>query len=81
VEAAAVAVDTGGASSGCEAADFTGFPAGSIAIIERGTCDFGLKAANAEAAGAAGAVIFNDGAAPDRTELIGGHGGGLAPAA
>lgn len=39
--------------SGCEAADFAGFPAGSIALIRRGTCSFAIKAINAEAAGAA----------------------------
>ncbi|TFV83015.1 M28 family metallopeptidase [Blastococcus sp. CT_GayMR16] len=71
-EAPAVAVDIEGPDSGCEAADFAGFPVGAIAIIKRGACDFGLKAANAEAAGATGAVIYNDGAAPDRFGLIGG---------
>lgn len=48
-------------TSGCEAADFAGFPAGSIALVQRGTCPFGEKAVNAEAAGAAGVVIFNQG--------------------
>ena len=41
-------------SSGCEAADFTGMTAGSIALMQRGTCGFGIKALNAQAAGAAG---------------------------
>jgi Zn-dependent M28 family amino/carboxypeptidase len=72
VEGAGVAVDIAGADSGCEAADFAGFPADSIAIIKRGTCDFGVKAANAAAAGAIGAVIFNDGTDETRTGLIGG---------
>lgn len=48
-------------SSGCEAADFAGFPAGAIALVQRGTCPFGDKAANAAAAGASGVVIFNQG--------------------
>lgn len=48
-------------SSGCEAADFVGFPVGAIALVQRGTCDFGVKAANAEAAGASAVVIFNQG--------------------
>lgn len=48
-------------SSGCEAEDFVDFPAGDIALIQRGTCDFTLKATNAEAAGASGVVIFNQG--------------------
>ena len=45
---------------GCEASDFEGFTAGNIALISRGACAFGLKAANAEAAGAAGVVIYNN---------------------
>jgi Zn-dependent M28 family amino/carboxypeptidase len=48
-------------TSGCEAADFAGFPAGAIALVQRGTCDFTVKVANAQAAGAAGVVIFNEG--------------------
>jgi Zn-dependent M28 family amino/carboxypeptidase len=55
-------------TSGCDAADFAGFSAGSVALIQRGGCTFGAKAANAEAAGAAGVVLFNQGntAAEDR---------------
>lgn len=48
-------------SSGCEAADFAGFTAGTIALMQRGTCPFATKALNADAAGAAGVVIFNQG--------------------
>ena len=48
-------------TSGCEATDFTGFPAGAIALIQRGTCTFETKAANAETAGAVGVIIFNEG--------------------
>ncbi|HEY6416590.1 MAG TPA: M28 family peptidase, partial [Acidimicrobiales bacterium] len=48
-------------TSGCEAADFAGFPAGNIALLQRGTCTFELKAENAAAAGAVGIVIFNQG--------------------
>jgi Zn-dependent M28 family amino/carboxypeptidase len=48
-------------TSGCEAADFNGFPAGNIALIQRGTCTFRLKADNAAAAGASAAIIFNEG--------------------
>jgi Zn-dependent M28 family amino/carboxypeptidase len=47
-------------TSGCEAADFAGFPQGNIALLQRGTCTFELKAENA-AAGAVGIVIFNQG--------------------
>ena len=31
-------------TSGCEAADFAGFPVGNIALLQRGTCTFELKA-------------------------------------
>jgi Zn-dependent M28 family amino/carboxypeptidase len=50
-----------GNTSGCEASDFAGFPAGDIALMQRGTCPFGTKAANALAAGASAAIIFNEG--------------------
>lgn len=61
-------------SSGCEAADFASFPAGAIALMQRGTCTFQIKAENAAAAGAVGAIIFNQGntAAADRNDLFGG---------
>lgn len=57
-------------TSGCEAADFAGFPAGNIALVQRGTCSFGLKAANAQAAGASAVIIFNQGNDPTREGLI-----------
>ena len=57
-------------TSGCEAADFAGFPAGHIALIQRGTCSFGIKAANAQAAGASAVIIFNQGNDPTREGLI-----------
>jgi Zn-dependent M28 family amino/carboxypeptidase len=62
-------------TSGCEAEDFAGFTAGNIALIQRGTCTFAEKAQNAQAAGAAGVVIFNEGN-PGRTDLFGGTLGG-----
>jgi Zn-dependent M28 family amino/carboxypeptidase len=61
---------TGGSTSGCEASDFSGFPVGNIALIQRGTCTFADKAANAAAAGASAAIIFNEGNAPDRVDLL-----------
>ncbi len=57
-------------TSGCEAADFAGFPAGSIALIQRGTCTFAVKAVNAQAAGASAVIIFNQGNDPTREGLI-----------
>ena len=59
-------------TSGCEAADFAGFPAGHVALIQRGACAFGLKAQNAADAGAVGAIIFNQGNSDARTGLING---------
>jgi len=56
--------------------DFNGFVPGKIALIQRGSCTFELKAKNAQAAGAVGVIIFNEGNAPDRTELFGGTLGG-----
>jgi Zn-dependent M28 family amino/carboxypeptidase len=65
-------------TSGCEASDFAGFTAGTIALIQRGTCPFSTKALNAEAAGAAGVIIFNagDDTSDARQELIVGTLGG-----
>jgi len=62
-------------TSGCEAADFTGFPAGAVALVQRGTCTFGEKAQNAADAGASAVLIFNEGQ-PGRTEALSGTLGG-----
>jgi Zn-dependent M28 family amino/carboxypeptidase len=64
-------------TSGCEPEDFAGFEAGRIAVVQRGTCDFAVKAANAEGAGAVGVIIFNEGQ-PGRTEAVAGTLGGPA---
>ncbi len=53
-------VSTVTAITGCDPADFAGFPAGNIALISRGACSFALKATNAAAAGASGVVIYNN---------------------
>jgi Zn-dependent M28 family amino/carboxypeptidase len=50
--------------------DFAGMAIGSIALIQRGGCSFALKATNAEAAGAAAVIIFNQGNDPTREGLI-----------
>ncbi len=63
--------DRDNSTSGCEPEDFAGFTAGTIALMQRGACSFAQKAANAEAAGAAGAIIFNQGNTPGREGLIG----------
>ena len=77
VEADVVAVDLlvpsprpNASTSGCEAADFAGFPRGAIALLQRGTCFFRTKVANAVAAGASAVVVFNEGN-PGRRELFG----------
>jgi Zn-dependent M28 family amino/carboxypeptidase len=62
---------TPSSSSGCTAADFDGFVAGNVALVQRGTCTFGTKALNAQAAGASGIIIFNEGN-PGRTGAFGG---------
>ena len=48
------------ANLGCEAADYPSEVAGAVALISRGECPFALKATNALAAGAVGAVIYNN---------------------
>ncbi len=59
-------------TSGCEATDFTGDFSGpsDIALIQRGTCTFGIKALNAQNAGAEAVIIFNQGNDPTREGLI-----------
>jgi hypothetical protein len=56
-------------TSGCTMDDFKDFVAGRIALIQRGTCTFGTKALNAQAAGASGVIVFNEGN-PGRTDLF-----------
>jgi Zn-dependent M28 family amino/carboxypeptidase len=58
-------------NSGCESGDFPAETTGRVALIQRGTCDFVVKARNAQAAGATAAIIFNEGQ-PGRTDLISG---------
>jgi Zn-dependent M28 family amino/carboxypeptidase len=48
-------------NSGCEAADFSDFERGAIALLRRGTCTFQTKVDNAVAAGATAVVIMNEG--------------------
>jgi Zn-dependent M28 family amino/carboxypeptidase len=80
VTAAVTAVDVNlagdrASTSGCELADFAGFPVGNIALIQRGTCDFSVKADNAFASGAVAVIVFNQGnvvPGDDRLGLFGG---------
>jgi Peptidase family M28/PA domain len=51
-----------GSTSGCEPADFPAPPADpAVALIQRGTCTFEVKVANAQAAGYDAVIIFNEG--------------------
>ncbi len=45
-------------NEGC--APFVGFPAGAIALVDRGSCNFTQKTLNAQAAGAIAVVILNN---------------------
>jgi Zn-dependent metalloprotease len=54
----ALATDSSGNSDGCEA--LVDFPAGSIALIDRGSCYFRDKVVHAEDAGAAGVIVINN---------------------
>jgi hypothetical protein len=62
---------TPSSSSGCTMNDFSSFVAGRIALIQRGACNFGVKVQNAQAAGASGVIIFNEGN-PNRTAVFAG---------
>ena len=68
-------------TSGCEAADFAALDfsgPSDIALIQRGTCNFSVKALNAEAAGAEAVIIFNQGNDSTRLDLIVGTLGGVS---
>ncbi|MFV0129043.1 M28 family metallopeptidase [Streptomyces sp. HMX112] len=58
---AAVPAPAGDATPGCEPADYaTGTFTGKIALIKRGGCTFAEKQTQAAAAGAIGAIIYNN---------------------
>ncbi|MEZ4449243.1 MAG: M28 family peptidase [Nannocystaceae bacterium] len=48
-------------TSGCTADDFAGFPAGGVALIQRGGCSFDAKVQAAADAGAVAVVMLNQG--------------------
>ena len=61
-------------NSGCEPTDFvdvTTVSASRIALIQRGTCDFVVKAENAENAGYDAVIIFNEGQEGRQETLLG----------
>jgi Zn-dependent M28 family amino/carboxypeptidase len=47
-------------TSGCDAADFAAAPAGSVVLVRRGGCPFGVKSTNAAAAKAAAVLVANN---------------------
>lgn len=60
-------------TSGCEASDFASLDfsgPNDIALIQRGTCEFGVKATNAQTAGAEAVIIFNQGNTELRSGLV-----------
>ncbi len=58
-------------TSGCEASDFTGFPTGGVALVQRGTCPFGVKVENAATAGASAVIVVNRGDAGNEGPVAG----------
>ena len=65
--------NTTAVTSGCEAADFTALDFtgdDDIALVQRGTCEFGVKAANAQVAGAEAVIIMNQGNTPERSGVL-----------
>jgi subtilisin family serine protease len=56
---------------GCSAAP-AGSLTGAIALIERGTCEFGAKVFNAQQGGAIGAMVYNSPAGGDALQAMGG---------
>lgn len=63
--------ETAASTSGCEVSDFVPASASApeVALVQRGTCNFEVKAANAQAAGYDAVVIFNEGQ-EGRQELL-----------
>jgi len=56
---------TGSPNDGCE--PLIGFPAGAIALVDRGTCNFTVKARNAQDAGAVAMIVANNAPGPPFT--------------
>lgn len=80
VTAVDIQLGAGNAStSGCEPADYAGFPTGNIALVQRGVCTFNQKVFNAQAVGASGVIIFNQGNTPARSDIFAGTLGAPTP--
>jgi hypothetical protein len=62
---------TPSSTAGCDPGNFGPEVSGHPVLIQRGTCTFAQKVANAKTAGATGVIIFNEGnTQPDRTGLV-----------
>jgi len=61
---------TGESTSGCDPADFPAATRGAVSLIQRGTCGFTQKLANAVAAGAVGVILFNEGNTDGRKSAL-----------
>lgn len=66
-------------TSGCEAADFAGVPAGAVVLARRGTCPFAQKSTAAAAAGAAAVVVANNADGPVDGATLGADATGIVP--
>jgi hypothetical protein len=62
-----VLVNDGSANPSQGCGPLIGFPAGAIALVDRGTCTFVLKASNAQAAGAVAMIVVNSAPGPPIT--------------
>ncbi len=67
-------MDANSSTSGCQDEDFADFPKGAVALIQRGSCNFGDKVNRAVAAGAAAVILFNEGQS-GRTDVVRGSAG------
>jgi Zn-dependent M28 family amino/carboxypeptidase len=54
-------------NAGCEAEDFPASTTGAVSLVQRGTCTFVQKIANAQTAGAVGVILMNEGDSAGRT--------------
>ena len=59
-----ITASPGSLGPGCVTGEFASFTPGNIALIQRGGCPFAVKATNAQTAGAAAVVIYNNAAGP-----------------
>lgn len=60
VSGSLVVVNDGTALPNQGCSPLIGFPAGAIAIVDRGTCDYILKVVNAQASGASAVIVVNN---------------------